>query len=110
MFIPFSIVSQVDGLMASLLRLRIERDVFAVNAEQSACKFYGCERWRSWSTFTGWFFTGLEVPAIVKSLATAQVHHALGIGVFVVPRCTGAEWFESLYAKALLRVTASTSI
>ncbi len=31
------------------------------------------------------------------------MHHALG--VFVVPRCTGTEWFDTLYARALLRIT-----
>ena len=47
LFVPFSVVLQVDGLMSALLRLRIERDVFATAAVQSACKFYGWERWRS---------------------------------------------------------------
>ena len=103
LFVPFSVVLQVDGLMSALLRLRIERDVFATAAAQSACKFYGCERWRSWSTFIGWFFTGIDVTVIRRSLATAEVHHALG--VFVVPKCTGAEWFDALWERALLRIT-----
>ena len=77
LFVPFSVVLQVDGLMSALLRLRIERDVFATAAVQSACKFYGCERWRSWSTFIGWFFTGLDITVIKRSLAAAEVHHAL---------------------------------
>ena len=41
--VPFSIVSQVDGLMPVLLRMRVERDVYARDEQTSACRQYGCE-------------------------------------------------------------------
>ena len=94
-FVPF--------LMSTLLRLRVERDVFAKGPRQSACVMHGCERWRSWSTFVGWYFSGSDVTVIKQTLATAKLHNA--VGVFVVPRCEGVEWFEKIWTRAWLRIS-----
>ena len=100
-FVPFSIVSQVDGLMSVLLRVRVERDVYARDEQASACRQYGCEQWRSWSTFCGWFFSGIEVSTVKRTIAKAAQH--LALGVFVVPVLPEDEWYVKLAAGALLR-------
>ena len=100
--IPFSIISQIDGLLSVLVRTRVERDVWALNAEDSACKFFGCEKWRSWSTFCGLFFSGIQLPRIEHTFAVAAQHHALG--VFIVPISPEEEWYQKAARTALLQL------
>lgn len=82
--IPFSIVSQLDGLAYALLRLRVECDVFAHSLEVSSCKFFGNDARVSWSTFTGIYFGPAGPRGMNAALQRAENEHCIGYFVFAV--------------------------
>jgi hypothetical protein len=100
LFLPFSVVSQMDGLMKSLLGLRIERDVFASEPSMSCCAEFGCPAWMSWSSFTGIYCPGSRDFELRRMVVKATEEHA--VGVFVVPHIPSKQWYQALAAKAML--------
>ena len=82
--IPFSIVSQLDGLAYALLRLRVECDVFAHSLEVSSCKFFGNDARVSWSTLTGIYFGPAGARGMEAALQRAENEHCIGYFVFAV--------------------------
>ena len=99
-FTPFSVVSQMDGLMKSLLGLRVERDVHARTRAESCCIHFGSENWMSWSSFTGIYCPGCRDTDIRRTITKATAEHA--VGVFVVPQAPFKIWYQDLTAKAML--------
>ena len=99
-FVPFSVVSQMDGLLKSLLGLRIERDVHARTLAEACCMQFGCESWMSWSSFTGIYCPGERDADIRRMITKATAEHA--VGVFVVPQAPFKVWYQDLAAKAML--------
>ena len=99
-FIPASVVGQIDGLMKSLLGLRVERDVCAKVKEEACCVEFGCPQWESWSAFTGIYCPGGRDADLSRMVSKAELEHACG--VFVVPHLQFKTWYKTLEAKRLL--------
>ena len=76
-----SILAQMDGLVYSLLGVRLERDVFAPSRQESYCSNWGCPPFTSWSTFIGIYYPAAK--DIDTLVATAITHQCCGL--FVVP-------------------------
>ena len=100
LYIPFSVVSQIDGCMHSLLGLRIERDVTASSASASCCRDFGCPPHMSWSSFIGIHFPGIDDGKLTQMVDTAVLHHSLG--VYIVPFAPHKSWYQSLVKARLL--------
>ena len=88
-----SVAQQIDGLCYSLLRLRVERDVFADKASDAVCAVFGCPAYLSWGSFTGWFlpsdFDRKTVQAMIQ-----KARRDRACGVFVLPLNEGDSWYE----------------
>ena len=88
-----SVAQQIDGLCYSLLRLRVERDVFADKANDAVCAVFGCPAYLSWGSFTGWF-----LPSdFDRKTVHAMIHKASkdrACGVFILPLNEGDSWYE----------------
>lgn len=105
-----SLVAQMDGLMDSFFRIRVERDVFAPSLAASHSVFYGVSPFVAWSTFVGLYYGDFEVlPEVV---ATAITHQC--IGLFIVPvwpdhgrrilwKGKELSWYNLLLAHSLLQ-------
>ena len=105
----FSITAQIDGLLFSLLGVRLDRDVLAPSASTAQCPFYGRGQWESCSSFCGLYVS--DGATVAKAIVVAARHH--GCGVFVVPTGShaalglaqdseAAGWFGQLMAKSRL--------
>lgn len=96
-----SVVSQIDGLCYSLLRVRAERDVFAERAESSVCAVFGCPKYLSWGCFTGWFlpkaFDRASISAMVRRAERDRAY-----GIFVLPMNSSDPWFAACHKACLL--------
>ena len=75
----FSLISQIDGLLFSLLGIRLNRDVLAPVPAEAQCAFYGRGESESCSAFLGLYVSDY------RAVQVAVRHHACG--VFVVPQC-----------------------
>ena len=71
----FSIVAQVDGILHSIVGVRIDRDVLAPSAAGSVCLFFGRALVEPMAAFCGIYFG--------ESGAVADAQHVMG--AFVVP-------------------------
>jgi hypothetical protein len=76
-----SLVAQMDGLVYSLLGVRLERNVFAGSLSSSYCMNWGCSPYHSWSTFVGIFYPSFFN---LESMVAAAVSHQC-CGLFIVP-------------------------
>ena len=94
------VVGQIDGLMKSLLGLRVERDVCAKVKEEACCVEFGCPQWESWSAFTGIYCPGGRDADLIRMVSKAKLEHACG--VFVVPYLQFKTWYQTLEAQRLL--------
>ena len=104
----FSLVAQMDGIMYSILGIRIERDVLAPSAADSVCPFFGRASVEPLTAFCGFYFGDPE--AVAHAVAQCVQQHA--VGTFVVPivsRCSvmvgkqrSTPWMEYLMTKAKL--------
>ena len=93
-----SIILQLDGLLYSVLRLRIERDVMAQSLAQSLTEIFGLASFESCSSFGGFFLHDSDqIPSMVRA---AQRHRAYGL--FIIPFIPAAEWYKALYRASLL--------
>ena len=99
-YIPASVISQIDGCMYSLLGIRLERDVTAATYEASCCREFGCLPHMAWSTFIGLHFPGVDDGKLICMVDTAILHHALG--VYIVPVAPHKSWYQSLLKHRLL--------
>ena len=79
--IPFSVIAQCDGLMYSLLGVRVERDVLAPDSTSSYTESWGVPQYTCLSSCVGMYYTEFNhLPTVV---AMAMSHRALGL--FIVP-------------------------
>jgi hypothetical protein len=88
MTISFSLVAQIDGLLAKCwgMGARITRDVFAESDTDSVCEVRGYSEWMSTGSFCGFYYCDFEfMPHVVASVLSHK-----GFGVFVVPVMPGA--------------------
>ena len=92
--LEFSIISQIDGILYSLLGLRVERDALATSAEESMCLFFGLPPAVPWSAFTSVFFEDFSEKAIAAMIAHAKEDRVLS--VFILPVVQDAPWFKEL--------------
>jgi hypothetical protein len=76
-----SIMAQMDGIIYSLLGVRLEADVFAPNAESSYCVRWGNPAFTAWSTFVGIFYPSFSRLDSLVAVAASQ----RCCGLFVVP-------------------------
>ena len=77
----FSIVAQVDGILHSIVGVRIDRDVLAPSAAGSVCLFFGRALVEPMAAFCGIYFG--ESGAVDDAVAQCVAQHAMG--AFVVP-------------------------
>ena len=105
-----SLAAQVDGIMYSLLGIRMERDVLAPSSDASLCPFFGRALTEPLTAFCGLYFG--EPRAVAEAVAQCVTQHA--VGAFVVPvvsdcsmtvmvgKHRDTHWMEHLMAKAKL--------
>ena len=104
-YLDFSIIWQLDGLMHAIKRCRLERDACAQNPQQSYCTFHG-RGYSPLSTACSLFFPSLEDAPRV--LAAAIAERAKGLFIIQVSPFFGPATFdgrtayEFLAAKAVL--------
>ena len=89
--VHFSIVSQIDGLIFSVLGGRVEWDVLATSRSSAVCDVFGREPYMSCSSALGWYLCDFsQIHLMVAMVASHR-----GCGVFVVPtRPTEGAMFE----------------
>lgn len=97
--VDFSIISQIDGLLYSLLGLRLERDVYAPSAAASVTPLFGRSTFESCSSFVGLYWA--DPHHMHAAVCMAHMHHACG--VFIVP-----VWPRHPHAKPLKKKEAPT--
>ena len=76
-----SVVLQLDGLLYSIVRLRLERDLCAATWESSFCHIFGLARFEAASAFCALF---LHDPEMMQRVVDAAVIHR-ACGLFVIP-------------------------
>jgi hypothetical protein len=74
-------MAQMDGLIYSLLGVRLENDVFAPDAASAYCLRWGNSKFTAWSTFVGIFYPAFaSLDTLVAAAASQRC-----CGLFVVP-------------------------
>jgi len=90
--IQFSVISQLDSLLFSLLAVRLERDVLAQPGEISFNKLRGLKPFESCSSFVGLYWSHpLNMAAAVDMVSC---HHGCGLFIFEKDQCapSSARW------------------
>lgn len=94
-----SVLLQLDGLLYSIVRLRLERDVCAATWESSFCHIFGLARFEAASAFCALF---LHDPEVMQLVVDAAVKHRAH-GLFVIPDLPDSKVYKQLCANSLRR-------
>lgn len=79
--VHFSVVSQMDGLIFSVLGGRLEWDVLATSRSSAVCEVFGRKPYMSCSSALGWYLCDFsQIHLMVAMVASHR-----GCGAFVVP-------------------------